>query len=427
MDTIFALATAPGKAGVSVIRISGPAAEAAGRALCGELPKPRIASLRKLRNHDGALIDEALVLFFEAGRSFTGEAVVEFQVHGSQAVIAAVLHCLSSIEGLRHADAGEFTRRALENGVLDLTQVEALSDLIEAETEAQRKQATDVLSGALGALVGNWRRDVIRAASLLEATIDFSDEDVPVDVSDEVRDLISGVRDQIDRQLSGLDAAERVRSGFEVAIVGSPNVGKSTLLNYLAGRDAAITSEVAGTTRDVIEVRMDISGYAVTLIDTAGLRETEDVVELIGVDRAKARADLADVRVHLIDADETPYLDVRSTDIVLVGKCDEGGYVGGISGKTGLGTAEFLDRLTGILHGLTAGAGVASRVRHRIVLENGISNLNQALQLLAGGPEVYDIVSEEIRTAARGMSALLGYVDVEHLLDEIFSSFCVGK
>ncbi|WP_425097786.1 tRNA uridine-5-carboxymethylaminomethyl(34) synthesis GTPase MnmE [Tropicibacter sp. S64] len=427
MDTIFALASAPGKAGVSVIRVSGPAALAAGKVLCGDVPKPRVAALRKLVGAEGAVLDEALVLVFDAGKSFTGESVVEFQVHGGTAVISAVLDRLAGLDGLRHAEAGEFTRRALENGKLDLTQVEALADLIDAETESQRKQAVEVLSGALGALVDSWRRDIIRAASLLEATIDFADEEVPVDVSDEVRGLVSNVHDQIAAQLSGLTAAERVRTGFEVAIVGSPNVGKSTLLNFLAGRDAAITSEVAGTTRDVIEVRMDIGGFAVTLIDTAGLRDTSDVVEALGVDRAKMRADRADVRVHLLEPGGAPVLAVRQNDIVLTGKADMSGETDGVSGLTGYGVSGFLDTLKGILQDLSAGAGVASRVRHRQVLEKGKDHLQAALVLLDDGPDLYDVASEEIRVAARSMSALLGYVDVEHLLDEIFSSFCVGK
>ncbi|WGW04583.1 tRNA uridine-5-carboxymethylaminomethyl(34) synthesis GTPase MnmE [Tropicibacter oceani] len=427
MDTIFALASAPGKAGVSVIRVSGPHALTAGVEICGSLPVARQASLRKLRSATGEVLDEALVLVFEAGKSFTGEAVVEFQVHGSLAVIAAVLKRLSQIDGLRHAEAGEFTRRAMENGVLDLTQVEALSDLIEAETEAQRKQAAEVLSGALGTLVERWRTDIIRAASLIEATIDFADEEVPVDVSDEVRELLSGVRKDVVRQLSGLEAAERVRHGFEVAIVGATNVGKSTLLNYLAGREAAITSEVAGTTRDVIEVRMDIGGLAVTLIDTAGLRETEDLVESIGVDRAKARAATADIRLHLIAAGDAPSIEVQPQDIVVAAKADQMVVENGVSGLTGEGVPQLLEKLKATLQDMTAGAGVASRLRHRLVLESGLVQIDRALELLDQGPDVYDIVSEEIRVAVRGMSSLLGYVDVEHLLDEIFSSFCVGK
>ncbi|WP_136443409.1 tRNA uridine-5-carboxymethylaminomethyl(34) synthesis GTPase MnmE [Pacificoceanicola onchidii] len=427
MDTIFALASAPGRAGVSIVRVSGPRAFEAARALCGSVPAFRVAGLRKLVDEHGALLDEALVLAFEPGKSFTGEEVVEFQVHGSLAVVSALLDFLSRMEGLRIAEAGEFTRRALENGKMDLTQVEALSDLIDAETEAQRKQASDVLSGAIGKLVEQWRRDLIRAAALLEATIDFADEDVPVDVTDEVRALANSVRLDLEQQLSGLKAAERVRTGFEVAIVGSPNVGKSTLLNYLAGRDAAITSEIAGTTRDVIEVRMDVGGYAVTLIDTAGLRETGDAVEAIGVDRALKRAAEADIRIHLLEQDEKPTLDVRQHDFVLKGKADVQDRDGDISGITGEGVSEFLNALETTLSQMSSRAGVASRVRHKVALQDGLTHLESALVLLAEGPELYDVASEEIRVSARSMESLLGYVDVEHLLDEIFSSFCVGK
>ncbi|MFZ7091001.1 tRNA uridine-5-carboxymethylaminomethyl(34) synthesis GTPase MnmE [Primorskyibacter sp. 2E233] len=427
MDTIFALASAPGKAGVSVIRVSGPDSEKAGIDICGTLPASRRAGLRMLRGTNGDLLDEALVLFFEAGKSFTGETVVEFQTHGSLAVVSAILGRLAKIEGLRHAEAGEFTRRALENGKLDLTQVEALSDLIEAETEAQRRQAAEVLSGALGTLVDKWRTDIIRAASLLEATIDFADEEVPFDVSDEVRELLCGVRREVMAQLNGLEAAERVRDGFEVAIVGAPNVGKSTLLNFLAGREAAITSEIAGTTRDVIEVRMDIGGLAVTLIDTAGLRETEDAVESIGVDRAKVRAASADIRIHLLESGQSPILDVEACDLVVIAKGDVHSAANSISGLTGKGVNDLLEALKSRLLEMTAGAGVASRVRHRNVLERGLAQIDLALENLKDGPEAYDIVSEEIRVAVREMSSLLGYVDVEHLLDEIFSSFCVGK
>ncbi|HGG65032.1 MAG TPA: tRNA uridine-5-carboxymethylaminomethyl(34) synthesis GTPase MnmE, partial [Rhodobacteraceae bacterium] len=286
MSTIYALATALGKSGVAVIRLSGPRALDAAKTLAGTLPEPRVAGLRALRDSDGVLLDQALVLTFMAGHSFTGEDVAELHLHGGPATIKAVLQTLGDLDGLRMAEPGEFTRRALENGCLDLAQIEGLSDLLDAETEAQRKQALRVFSGALGDKAESWRSQLIRAAALLEATIDFADEDVPVDVTPEVSDLLNSVMAALKTEATGVQISERIRDGFEVAIVGAPNVGKSSLLNRLAGRDAAITSEIAGTTRDVIEVRMDLNGLPVTILDTAGLRETDDTVEGIGIERA---------------------------------------------------------------------------------------------------------------------------------------------
>jgi tRNA modification GTPase len=426
MDTIFALATAPGKAGVSVIRISGPLAFDTARALAGDLPSPRRAALRVLTDKNDRHLDDALVLRFDAGSSFTGEDVIEFQVHGSVAVISAVLGELGSISGLRLAEPGEFTRRAFENGAMDLTQVEALSDLIESETEVQRQQALRVLSGELGDRVDGWRRDIVRAASLIEATIDFADEEVPVDVTPEVFGLLETVTTSISNELKGLSASERVRSGFEIAIVGPPNAGKSTLLNYLAGRDAAITSDIAGTTRDVIEVQMDVSGLPVTFLDTAGLRDTDDVVESIGVERAKNRALAADLRIHLVPNGEEPLIEVSDQDLVRQAKCDEISEFG-VSGKTGAGVADLLSEVSEVLSARVARSSLVSRERHRLVLEHGLKCLTRALELLRLGPEAYDFTSEEIRSAVINLESLLGRVDVEHLLDEIFANFCVGK
>ena len=344
MDTIFAPASGRSKAGVAVIRISGPQAKMVLRHLCGGLPRPRQVSLRELRGAGGVL-DQALVLLFEHGSSFTGEDVAELHLHGSQAVVSAVLSELSGYEGLRLAEPGEFTRRALENGCLDLAQVEGLADLIDAETEAQRKQALKVLSGAVGKVAEGWRRDLIRAAALIEATIDFADEEVPVDVSPEVFDLLAKVQSSVEKQLSGIGVSERIRDGFEVAIVGAPNVGKSTLLNSLAGREAAITSEYAGTTRDVVEVRMDLAGLPVTVLDTAGLRDTDDHVENIGISRAKERANSADIRVFLIsNPGDMPELEIQPGDVTLLAKGDvQENAENSVSGKTGLGVSALLD------------------------------------------------------------------------------------
>ncbi|QIE46155.1 tRNA uridine-5-carboxymethylaminomethyl(34) synthesis GTPase MnmE [Pseudohalocynthiibacter aestuariivivens] len=428
MDTIYAVSTATGKAGVAVIRVSGDRAFDACLALCGDVPVARMATLRVLRDQYGMRLDQAIVLCFDASKSFTGEKSVEFQVHGSVAVISAVLAALSDVEGLRLALPGEFTRRALENGQLDAAQVEGLADLIDAETEAQRKQALRVLSGDLGRRAESWRIDLIRAAALLEATIDFADEEVPVDVSPEVTELVERVRVALGKEIDGVGVAERIRSGFEVAIVGAPNVGKSTLLNALAGRDAAITSEIAGTTRDVIEVRMDLGGLPVTMLDTAGLRETDDTIEAIGVSRAMDRAERADLRVFLIESDEAPLISPKDDDIVLRAKGDETtNACASVSGKTGQGIAELIARMTAILSQQSARAGIATRERHRDAMQRGDRALAAAQGFLPDGEESADLAAEELRAAIRALDSLVGRVDIENVLDEIFASFCLGK
>ncbi len=431
MDTIYALASARGKAGVGVIRISGPGAWEAVAALAGRLPEPRYAGLRRLRFGDDAL-DDALVLTFATGASFTGEESAELHVHGATATVRAVLSALGAHPGLRLAEPGEFTRRALENGRLDLAQVEGLADLIEAETEAQRKQALKVLSGAIGACAEAWRRDLIRAAALLEATIDFSDEDVPVDVTTEVLGLIGDVAEGLNRELRGVGAAERIRDGFEVAIVGRPNAGKSTLLNALAGREAAITSEVAGTTRDVIEVRMDLGGLSVTLLDTAGLREATDSIEEIGVRRAVERAIAADLRVFLLDYDAgVPMLERQPGDILARSKADFGSAeeegVIHVSGVTGFGLTKLIARIAAELGSRAASAGVMTRARHQEAMSMAISSMESARDEVRNGPSRIEFAAEHLRRAIRFLDSLVGRVDVEHLLDDIFASFCIGK
>ncbi|ARE83541.1 tRNA modification GTPase MnmE [Roseovarius mucosus] len=428
MDTVYALATAQGKAGVAVVRVSGPRAFDACLRICGDVPEPRNSVLRVLRDGQGAQLDQALVLTFAEKQSFTGEETVEFHLHGSVAVVAAVLDVLGGIDGLRLAEPGEFTRRALENGRLDLARVEGLADLIDAETEAQRKQALRVFSGALGGKCEAWRGLLLRAVALLEATIDFADEEVPVDVSFEVTALVREVTEALEREIAGSWVGERIRSGFEVAIIGAPNVGKSTLLNSLAGREAAITSEYAGTTRDVIEVRMDLAGLPVTLLDTAGLRETVDAVESIGIARARARADAADLRVFLVEAGEKPEMDPREDDIILWAKADLLGRVeNAISGKTGAGVSELVARIGQVLSKRVAGAGIATRARHRQAMERGLGALQAALELLSYGEASAEVAAEELRVAIRALDSLVGRIDVEMVLDEIFASFCLGK
>lgn len=426
MDTIFAPASARGRAGVALVRLSGPHAVAAAENLCGTLPPPRRAGLRRV-TAGGEVLDEALVLYFEPGRSFTGEAVVEFHLHGSPAVLSAVLAALGRIVGLRLAEPGEFTRRAMENGRMDLAQVEGLADLLAAETEMQRRQAQRVLSGAIGVTAESWRRPLIRAAALLEATIDFADEDVPVDVVPEVRSLLAQVMDGVEREIAGAGAAERIRDGFEVAIVGRPNLGKSTLINALAGREAALTSPHAGTTRDVIEVRMDVGGLPVTILDTAGLRTAHDPVEQLGVARARDRAQMADLRIFLVEPGESPAEIVpRKDDIVLVAKADlHPGAEESVSGLTGQGIEALLNRIAHTLSGRVASAGTVTRARHRHALEAAVTALRRAEAEL--GAQRSELVAEELRAALRALDALVGRVDVEHILDEVFASFCIGK
>ncbi|WP_420023208.1 tRNA uridine-5-carboxymethylaminomethyl(34) synthesis GTPase MnmE [Cereibacter azotoformans] len=428
MDTIYALASARGKAGVAVLRLSGPHAHEAVAAFGVSLPEVRRAALRRL-TWNGEVLDEALILLFAEGASFTGERSAEIHLHGSAAAVSSVLEALSELPGLRLADAGEFTRRALDNGRLDLAQVEGLADLLDSETEAQRRQAMRVFSGAIGKRTERWRSDLIRAAALLEATIDFADEDVPVDVTPEVRGLLERLISDLKREVDGSRVAERIRDGFEVAIIGAPNAGKSTLLNALAQREAAITSEVAGTTRDVIEVRMNLGGLAVTLLDTAGLRETHDPVEALGIDRALTRARAADLRIFLLDrSGEVVGLEPEADDLIVQGKADTRLTRGlSVSGLTGDGIQELVEALQDRLLARTAGAGSFTRERHRLAMERAIRAMESAhVQLMQGVPHP-ELAAEDLRLALRALDSLVGRVDVEALLGEIFSSFCIGK
>lgn len=429
MSTIFALASAQGRAGVAVIRLSGPDALTVAGGMAGrEIPAGGRA-LVSLRSAQGEFLDQALVLSFVAPHSFTGEDVAEFHVHGSNAVVQAVLRALSEFPEMRLAEPGEFTRRALENGKMDLTQVEGLADLIEAETELQRTQAQATLRGSLGELAETWRSNLIRAASLIEVTIDFADEEVPVDVIPEVSKLLEEVEEGLRQQILGYEAAERIRSGFEVAIVGPPNAGKSTLLNRLAGREAAITSEYAGTTRDVIEVRMDLSGLAVTLLDTAGLRETDDFVEGIGIGRARERANAADLRVFLTSDPEKMGVQIDENDLCVSPKADISKPSLGlsVSGITGEGVSDLVQAISAVLAEKASGAGLATRERHRSAMVSALESLGSAREILRAGESHYDLGAEELRRSVLSLERLIGKVDVENLLDEIFSRFCLGK
>ena len=428
MDTIYALATARGRAGVAIIRVSGPLAWEAAGALAGGGLKPREPSLRKLRDASGELLDTGLVLLFEEGKSFTGDRVAELMIHGSPAAVAAVEAELGRMDGVRHAEAGEFTRRALEAGRLDLVQVEALADLIDSDTEYQRKQAVRLLDGAAGKTIGQWRKKLVRTLALVEAGIDFSEEELG-DFNDEITQTLAQVLDEINAELKGLRVRERLRSGFEVAIVGPVNAGKSTLLNAIAGREAAITSHIAGTTRDVIEVQMDLEGYPVTLLDTAGVRESDDEIERIGVERAVRRAEEADIRVILLESPGAhPVMSPRKGDIVLTGKADLFGLVdGAVSGITGFGIGSLLERLQVTLAALMIPDGFAVRARHEAALRAAKTHLESALASIVQEETLMELVASDVSGGLRSLDFLIGKVDVEDLLGDIFASFCIGK
>jgi tRNA modification GTPase len=429
-DTIFAQASAKGRAGVAVIRISGPDAFPTILALCGDRPPDRMASLRSVRAQDGEMLDQALVLCFPAPRSFTGEDVAELQIHGGPAVCAAVLDVLGRREALRLAEPGEFTRRALMNGRLDLAQVEGLGDMLAAETEAQRRQAARLMSGALSGQASRWRTALTRALAFVEASIDFVDDAVPDDVLASVVDDLRELEADLRRALSGSAIAERVREGFEVALVGAPNVGKSTLLNALAGREAAITSAIAGTTRDVIEVRMDLGGLPVTLLDMAGLRSTEDEIERIGVDRARQRAEHADIRVFLSAFDEDKAalsVGAEPGDLFVTTKADLHPNGAGlrVSGVSGSGIPDLLLALE---RELTTRASAASGLSHRrqseAVARAAESVAAACVMVARDRPE---LAAADLRAAVTALDFLVGKVDVETVLDMVFQSFCLGK
>ena len=431
MDTIFALSTAWGKAGLAVIRLSGPRACEAAEELAGRLPPPRRAALRRLKDSDGRVLDEGVVLRFREGSSFTGENVVELQIHGGQASVSAVLKALGEIDGLRLAEPGEFTYRAMCNGRLDISQVEGLADLIDAETEAQRRQAMRIVGGELGRKAAEWNKAVTRGLALLEACIDFADEEIPESAVEEAKGLVDALICELGAEASGAEVAERVRNGFEVAIVGPPNVGKSTLLNCISKRDAAITSEYAGTTRDVIEVRMDLKGLPIAILDTAGLRESEDPVESIGIAKAVARAESADMRIFLTESDNAEELkvDLKSGDLILRSKADLAPDVGmpAVSGKTGQGVSELVECVHRELAGRASGVETATRERHRLAIKSAIKALESCAHELNDGGRNLEVAAEELRSAADALGALIGKIDAEKVLGEIFASFCVGK
>jgi tRNA modification GTPase len=478
--TIYALSSGRPPAAIAVVRISGPAAGEALKAVVGKIPQPRTATLGRVRGTDGEIIDEALTLWFPAPHSETGEDVAELQLHGGRAVVASVFAALSGVPGLRPAEAGEFTRRAFENGKLDLTAVEGLADLVLAETESQRRLAFRQMRGALGKRAEEWRAQLIQALALIEARIDFSDEaDVPQDLVTPALRIVRALENEIASVLADGGRGERLREGLVVAIAGPPNAGKSTLLNRIAKREAAIVSPYAGTTRDIIEVHLDLGGLPMTLLDTAGIRETDDPVELEGVRRARERASTADLVLWVVDASEgggsspavrpsvektavaAPLWVIRNkTDLTqrnergrqnsarnesdcqvnkslanmvndrLTGTNEiaftESEPAFDLSAKSGEGFDALLEQLT--VHAETylvgAESALVSRERHRRALEDVVAALRRALR---GDPDREDLLAEELRIAAQSLGRLTGRVDVEDVLDVIFRDFCIGK
>ena len=427
MSTIYALSTAPGKAGLAVIRVSGPEAFAVAERVAGHRPEDRSMSLRTFRALDGSVIDRGLLLSFPAPGSFTGENIIEFQCHGSIAVVKAMLAALGQIPDLRAAEPGEFTRRALENDRLDLVQVEALSDLIDAETDLQRRQAMSVLSGKLSDRIAIWRSDLIKALSLIEAVIDFADEEVPDDTWTEAETLLIKTRDDLRNIAQSAQSSDRFRHGFSVVILGPPNAGKSTLLNALTGRETAITSAIPGTTRDVVETFLDWNGLPIILRDTAGLRETSDEVESIGVARAKSAAETADLRIYLLPPDADPQIPPRPQDLLVGPKADLGGSRDlNVSGLTGEGVDELIDAVAGRLRPVDLGQTWLLRDRYRDAIAAAAEDLDQAIT----GRDRLDgeeIIAESIRSAIFRLDRLIGRVVPDDVLDDIFSSFCIGK
>lgn len=441
--TIFAPATAPGRAGVAIIRISGPLADAALSVLTagGPLPPPRRAARVTVRGEDGEQIDDGLALRFPAPASFTGEDVVELHLHGSRAVIEAVMALLSAQEGLRVAEPGEFTRRAFENGKMDLTQAEALADLINAETAAQRRQALRQMDGALARLYDGWRDRLVRALAHLEAFIDFPDEELPPTAERAIWGSVGELCAEMQAHLDDGHRGERLRDGLHIAIIGPPNAGKSSLLNALARRDAAIVSDIAGTTRDVVDVHLDLGGYPVVLADTAGLREAAETVESEGIRRARARAKQADLRLAVFDGAAWPTLDshtlslVDDSALVVVNKADLGTVPDAptvndrpalaLSVKTGRGVDDLLDRLTRLVADRLSGGAAApalTRARHRAALAECVEALGRAQAADLG-----ELAAEDLRLAVRALGRITGRVEVDELLDVIFRDFCIGK
>jgi tRNA modification GTPase len=425
-DTIVAQATGRGRAALAAIRVSGPRTRFVIETVAGRLPEPRRMALRAFLDGAGEVIDRGLVVWFPAPASFSGEDMAELHVHGGAAVVTGLLQRLAALEGVRLAEPGEFTRRAVLNGKLDLTAAEAIGDLIDAETEAQRRQAQRQLAGALGGAVARWRDEVLTALALIEADLDFSDEgDVGEGLVEAAAGKLRPVLTEIEAALADT-SGERLREGFLVVIAGPPNAGKSSLLNYLAKRDVAIVSPHAGTTRDALEVHCDLGGFPVTLVDTAGMREASDPVEREGVARAEARIGDADLVLWLWPVDSVGERAPASpgADVMVVrSKADLGACSGGISVVTGAGVGELIEEIGRRASRAMGGGGLITRQRHRAALGEARGALVTALS--SAKPAA--LLAEDVRGALRALGGITGHVGAEDVLDRIFATFCIGK
>jgi tRNA modification GTPase len=433
-DTIFALATPTGRGAIAILRLSGPGTDVTLTALGAGALKPRMASLRTL-THGGTVIDQALVLRFPAPNSYTGEDCAELHLHGGRAVVEAMTEALSAL-GLRPADPGEFTRRAFENGRMDLAQAEAVADLIDAETTAQAAQALGQLDGALSQTYAGFRRDLLSALALVEAEIDFPDEEIPDNLARTAGPVLDRLITDLKVALADADRGRRVREGYRIVLIGETNAGKSSLFNALVAREAAIVTPIAGTTRDVLDADLIIGGYAVTLSDTAGLRDSDDPIEAEGVRRARARAEAADLRIWVRSPGKAASAAgqyVGSADLVVLNKADLGlaEPVDGmenlpISTVTGQGLADLHDRIAARLAQDLSGADfpAVTQERHRLRLTEALAAVEAGRLALNVAPEM---AGDDLRRAADSLARVTGSIGVEDILGEVFSTFCIGK
>ena len=442
--TIYALSTGPGVSGIAVVRVSGKEAAEVVKQLTGDdLPAPRVAVLKKLKNSNtNKMIDEGIVLWFPGPSSYTGEDLAEFHVHGSRAVVSALHSSISGIKNCRLAEPGEFTKLAFQNGKINLLKAEGIADLVSAETEIQRKQAVEIMSGKSSDKFTSWRAKLLKILAHVEAKIDFPDEDLPKDTLDEIQKISNQVSKEIEKVLDDQKVGERIREGFKIAIVGPTNAGKSSLLNYLSRRDVAIVSEIAGTTRDVIETHLNLDGYPVVVSDTAGIRESKNEIEKKGIKLALNRAEDADLKLIIVDAKSVDFTSVLKqlideNAILIVNKSDLiAGNINNelkkhdhilVSIKNNLNLDKLILKIKKKLENkfISYGDILITRERHRQHLEQCISHLKNFKN--KNGSEDYDKAAEDLRLATRHLGMIVGKVDVEEILGSIFNDFCIGK